>query len=101
MDNDSAEVLRRRIIALERRLNDSESELKIVKQNPKYVLIQNIRGLETRMLNVVNENNILRTRNKELKEANKALQEQADRIASIRVHNRFGYDPFDHGRPLV
>ncbi len=68
MDNDSAEVLRRRIIALERRLNDSESELKIVKQNPKYVLIQNIRGLETRMLNVVNANNILRTRNKELKE---------------------------------
>ena len=68
MDNDSAEVLRRRIIALERRLNDSESELKIVKQNPKYVLIQNIKGLERRMLNVVNENNTLRTRNKELKE---------------------------------
>ena len=101
MDNDSAEVLRRRIIALERRLNDSESKLKIVKQNPKYVLIQNIKGLETRILNVVNENNNLRTRNKELKEANKALQEQADRIASLRVHNRFGYDPFDHGRPLV
>ncbi len=94
MDNDSAEVLRRRIIALERRLNDSESELKIVKQNPKYVLIQNIKGLETRIKNVVNENNTLRIRNKELKE-------QCDRIASLMVHNRFGYDPFDHGRPLI
>ncbi len=94
MDNDSAEVLRRRVIALERRLNDSESELKKVKQNPKYVLIQNIKGLETRMLNVVNENNNLRTRNKELKE-------QCDRIATLRMHGRFGCDPFDHGRPLV
>ena len=43
----------------------------------------------------------LEAENWKLKEANKALQEQADRIATLRVHNRFGYDPFDHGRPLV
>ena len=29
------------------------------------------------------------------------LQKQVDRIATLHVKNRFGFDPFDNGRPLV
>ena len=43
----------------------------------------------------------LQAENWKLKEANKALQKQADMIATLKVRGRFGYDPFDHGRPLV
>ena len=43
----------------------------------------------------------LEAENWKLQEANKALQEQADRIATLRVNQRFGCDPFGHGRPLV
>ena len=48
----------------------------------------------------------LQSENWQLKEANKALQAQADRIATLRMHGRFGCDPFGRdpfgcGRPLV
>jgi hypothetical protein len=35
-----------------------------------------------------------------LREENKALQDQLDRVARIRVNGRFGGD-FDHGRPFI
>jgi hypothetical protein len=43
----------------------------------------------------------LQAANWQLQEANKELQKQVDRIATLHVKNRFGYDPFDNGRPLV
>ena len=39
----------------------------------------------------------LQAENWKLKEANKALQEQADRIATLKFQGKFG----DHARPLA
>lgn len=44
---------------------------------------------------------LLQAENKKLKETNKALQKQADMIATLKVRGRFGCDPFDHGRPFI
>jgi hypothetical protein len=29
------------------------------------------------------------------------LQKQLDEIATMKMRGRFGFDPFDHGRPLI